>query len=125
MNWTPATMTENDEDEQQLECNRRDDEEVYRDQVLGMVLEKGPPSLRGRIAVPYQVYGDGRLRNFDSDLQQFSVNTRSTPAGVGQAPLPNRFRNSGYTVGRPSRRRLFHFQQSRNPWRCQAMTFSV
>ena len=88
MNWTPATMTENEEDEQQLECNRRDDEEVYRDQVLGMVLEKGPPSLRGRIAVPYQVYGDGRLRNFDSDLQQFSVNTRSTQRGLARLLCP-------------------------------------
>jgi hypothetical protein len=35
-----------------------------------------------------------------------------------------RVRTSGGTVGRPTRRRLFHVQNRRMPWRCQAMTVS-
>jgi hypothetical protein len=33
-------------------------------------------------------------------------------------------RTSSGTEGRPRRRRLFHFQNRRKPWRCQAMTVS-
>jgi hypothetical protein len=54
-----------------------------------MVLEKGPPGLGGRLRVPDHVFGDGCLRDFDSNLQQFSVNAWSTPTWVGEAHLPN------------------------------------
>jgi len=39
--------------------------------------------------VPDHVFGDGCLRDFDSNLQQFSVNAWSTPTWVGEAHLPN------------------------------------
>lgn len=84
MNRTAAVMAENDEDEQEFERNRWDDEEVYGDQVLGVVLEKGSPRLGGRLAAPDHVLRDGCLRNFDSNLQQFSMDTRCTPTWIGQ-----------------------------------------
>ena len=39
--------------------------------------------------MPDHVFGDGCLRDFDSNLQQFSVNAWSTPTWVGEAHLPN------------------------------------
>ena len=44
--------------------------------------------------------------------------------GLARLIFRIRFRTSGDTHGRPSRWRLFQFQYSRNPWRCQAMTVS-
>lgn len=38
---TSAIMVENQEDEEELEGHRWDEEEVYGDEVLGMVVEKG------------------------------------------------------------------------------------
>lgn len=90
---TPAIMVENDEDEQELECNCWDDEEVCRNRLLGVVVEKRPPGLRRKIAVPHNVFGDCCLRNFDSDLPQLSVNARNAPARVGQADFTNEIPN--------------------------------
>src|SRR5882724_8248337 len=44
--------------------------------------------------------------------------------GLARLIFRIRFRTSGDTHGRPSRWRLFQFQYSRNPLRCQAMTVS-
>ena len=112
------------EDEEEFDCNRWDDEEAYRDQLLSMVLEKGPPGLRRRITVPDQVFGDRRLRPFDSNLPQFSVKARSAPARVGKAHLTNKIPNFCTCGWAAQAGRLFHFQWSRNPMRCQAMTVS-
>src|SRR5260370_23979859 len=89
MNRTSAVMVENHKDEEELERNRRDDEEICRNQVLGVILEKGSPCLGGRPPLPDQVLGDRGLRHLDSNLQQFSVNARSSPTRVGEAHLPN------------------------------------
>jgi hypothetical protein len=78
VNRTLEIVAENNEDEQEFECNRWDDEEAYRDQVLSMVLEKGPPGLRRRITVPDQVFGDRRLRHFDSIMLKTCIRTRKT-----------------------------------------------
>jgi hypothetical protein len=90
---TSAIMVENQEDEEEFEGNCWDKEEVYGDEVLGMVVEKGAPGLRGRFAAPDHVFGDGCLREFDSDLQQFSVNARGAPERIGEAHLPNEIAN--------------------------------
>ena len=39
------------------------------------------------------VFGDGRLRHLDSDLQQFPMNARSAPARVGEAHLTDQIAN--------------------------------
>ena len=44
--------------------------------------------------------------------------------GLASAIVRINGRTSGGTPGRPSRRRLFHVQKSRKPWRCQARTVS-
>ena len=54
MNRTSTVMLENHEDEQELEGNRWNEEEICRDQVLSVILEKGSPGLGGRFPVPDQ-----------------------------------------------------------------------
>jgi phage baseplate assembly protein gpV len=39
------------------------------------------------------VFGDGCLREFDSDLQQLTVNARSAPARIGKAHLADEIAN--------------------------------
>jgi len=53
MTGTSAIMVENQEDEEELEGHRWDEEEVYGDEVLGMVVEKGAPGLGGRFAASH------------------------------------------------------------------------
>ena len=53
MKRTSAIMVENQEDEEELEGHRWDEEEVYGDEVLGMVVEKGAPGLGGRFAASH------------------------------------------------------------------------
>ena len=74
--------------------------------------------------MPDQVFGDRRLRPFDSNLPQFSVKARSAPARVGKAHLTNKIPNFCTCGWAAQAGRLFHFQWSRNPMRCQAMTVS-
>jgi hypothetical protein len=95
-------MTENHEGEEELKCDGRHHEEVYGDQVLD-VIEKGSPRLGGRFAVPDHVLGDGCLRHLNSNLQQFGMDARSSPARVGETHFPDEIPNFMDTEGRPSR----------------------
>src|SRR5260370_2962144 len=61
MHRTSPIMAKNHEGEQELKSDGRHDEEVYGDQVLGVVFEKGSPRLGGRFPVPDHVLGDGCL----------------------------------------------------------------
>jgi len=103
MHGTSAVMTENYEGEGELKCDGRYHEEVYGDQMLDVIVEKGSPRLGGRFAVPDHVLGDGCLRHLNS-------NPRSSPwmRGAPQRELARlifrmRFRTSLDTEGRPSR----------------------
>src|SRR6266850_5881583 len=44
-------------------------------------------------SLPDHVFGDRGLRHLDSNLQQFPVNARRSPARVGEAHLPNQIPN--------------------------------
>jgi hypothetical protein len=99
-------------------------EEVCSDQVLGMVLEKGPPSLRGRFSVPRHIFGNRRLRDCDSNLQQFTVNAWSTPTWVGQAHLTNQFPNFRAYGWAAFAVPTLPSPIEPKPLRCQAMTVS-
>src|SRR6267378_5111407 len=93
MNRTSAVMAENHEGEQELKRDGGHHKEVYGNNVLGVILEKGSPRLGGRFPVSGHVFGDGCLRHLDSNLQKFPVNARSSPARVGETHLPNQISN--------------------------------
>ena len=99
MNRTSPVMAENHEGEEELKRDGRHHEEVYGDQVLGVIVEKGSPLLGGRFAVPDHVFGDRGLRHLDTKFQEFAMNARSSPAGVGEAHFPDQFANLELPLG--------------------------
>jgi len=83
VNHATASMTQNDEDEQQLETYRRNDEEVYGHHLRHVILDEGLPIL-GWWYRPISAYetGYGSFRDVDAEHQQFAMNLRSTPSVV-------------------------------------------
>jgi hypothetical protein len=69
-----AVVGEDDEDEEQPECNRRDDEEVGRHDPARVIGEKGAPGLRRRPSLSLHVLGDGGLTHRDSQFEEFAIN---------------------------------------------------
>ena len=63
MDRTPTVVRENHKDEQKPGRDRRNNEEVGRDHVLHVVLQKCPPILRRRLPVPDHVLRDCCLRD--------------------------------------------------------------
>ncbi len=73
--------------------NRWDNEEICRNQILGVILEKGSPRLGGRFPVPDHVLGDCCLRHLNTEFQEFPMNARSAPARVGETHVPDEIPN--------------------------------
>src|SRR2546422_1812950 len=121
----PASlMGQHQEYVKDLEAESRNSEEVYRYQVLHVILQEGPPSLRWRLSVTVHVLAHAGLADVHTEFEQFAVN----PGGaVGFARLIRRIRSrtSFGTDGRPGwPSRTFHVQKRRKPFRCQAITVS-
>src|SRR3977135_3772399 len=93
MNRTSPVMAENHEGKEELKRDGRNHEEVYGDQVLGVIVEKGSPRLGGRFAMPDHVFGDRGLRHLDTKFQEFAMKARSSPAGGGEAPFQDKNAN--------------------------------
>src|SRR5260370_32038627 len=89
-----------------------------------MIAQKLFPGLRRRLSPPHHVLGYRRLRDVNTEFQQFSVDTRSTPELVCHTHPSNQLSVSWGTEGRPPRIPLFQVQYNRNPFRCQAITVS-
>src|SRR2546426_3782179 len=64
-------------------------EEIQRDQILGVILQKRAPRLRQRPPRPEHVLRNRRLRYRQAQLQQLPVNPRRTPERIGAADPPN------------------------------------
>ena len=73
----PALVRQHQKPVQDLEPDRRHNEEVHRDQCLQVVAEERPSGLRRRLAVPDHVLADAGLTDLDAELQKFAVNVRS------------------------------------------------
>jgi len=59
-------------------------EEVDRDQVPEVILQKGSPGLRGWPLVARHVFGHCGLRNLDAQLEELAMNPGSAPERIGQ-----------------------------------------
>jgi hypothetical protein len=80
----PTTiMREHEKDEQQPEGRCRNNEEVSRDQIARVILQKSSPGLRGGPARTNHILGDRAFGNLDAEFLEFAVDTWSTPAWVG------------------------------------------
>src|SRR5260370_36218899 len=93
MHRASPIMAKNHEGEQELKSDGGNDEEVYGDQVLGVVFEKGSPLLGGRLLVPDHVLADRSLRHLYTEFQEFAMDARRSPARIGEAHLPDQIPN--------------------------------
>jgi hypothetical protein len=53
------------------------------------VVEKGAPSLRRRLAGAHHVFGNRGSGEHQAQLEEFSMNSRRSPKGIGQAHASN------------------------------------
>jgi len=65
-----------------LETNGRHGKEVDGDQLLGMILQEGAPSLRRRFAGAHHVFAHAALRDSDSKLEQLPVDAGCAPTRI-------------------------------------------
>ena len=70
-----------------LETDRGHCEEVDRDQLLGMIVQKCAPSLRRRFAAAHHVFADAALTDVDAELEQLTRDPWCTPTGILSAHL--------------------------------------
>ena len=74
----------------------------------------------------HHVLGDGGLGDFDAQFQQLAVNARCTPARVMTAHHPNQTPNLvRYPGSTWLAQWIFHVQNKRDPFLCQATTVSA
>jgi hypothetical protein len=84
-----AVVGEHHEDEQQATGDRRPGEEIDGHQRPDVILKEGPPRLGGRATPARQEPRDGALGDVEAKLEQFTVDARCTPQGVGCGHLVN------------------------------------
>src|SRR5437016_5754168 len=82
-------VAQHHEHKQHSKGRGRDREEIQRDQILGVVLQKRAPRLRRRPPRPDHELRNRRLRYRQAQLQELAVNPRRTPERIGAADPPN------------------------------------
>ena len=81
----PPVVSQDEKDVENAERNRPNREEVDRNDFFAVIFEERAPGLRGWLWTPAHVLGDGRLRELDSEFEDFSMNPRSSPKRIGFA----------------------------------------
>jgi len=82
-------VSQDHEDEQDLERHRGHREEVDRDQAPEVVVEKRAPGLRRSRSLAHHVLRHRSLGDLNAQLLQFPVNPRRAPEGVGARHPPD------------------------------------
>src|SRR6266849_10389364 len=72
---------------QQTTRSRWDDEQIHRRDAVGMIVEKCFPTLGRRPSTRGHILGYAGLPNFDTELEQLSMNPWSSPERIGDAHL--------------------------------------
>src|SRR5476649_1288634 len=72
---------------QQTKRNRWDDEQIHRRDAVGMIVEKCFPTLGRRPCTPNHILGHAGLPDFDTELEQLSMDPWSFPERIGDAHL--------------------------------------
>ena len=76
-----AVMGQHQEHVKNLETDSGKGQEMDGDQLVGMILEEGTPSLRGRFVGAQHVFADTGLSDVDAEFEQFAMDAGRTPAG--------------------------------------------
>ena len=82
-----SLQAQHHEYKQQSEGHRRHHGEVDCDSLRKMIAEERAPSLGRWFSLSWQVLRDGRLGGCDPELEEFAVNSRRTPGGIGPVHL--------------------------------------
>src|SRR5438445_4318237 len=80
----PALVGEHNEDEEHPQASSRDREEIDGDQIPEVIGQERSPALRGRRAPLWEQAGDGALGDVDAELEEFAMDSGSTPQGIGR-----------------------------------------
>src|SRR6266567_5277454 len=80
-----SVMSQHQEYIEDLEAESRNREEVHRYQVLHVILQEGPPSLRWRLPVTDYVLAHAGLADVYTEFEQFAVNSWGSPGWVRAA----------------------------------------
>jgi hypothetical protein len=67
--YPPPFMGQHQEHVQNLEADGGHGEEVDRDKLLDVVVEKCPPGLAGRLSLPDQIFADASLADVNTELE--------------------------------------------------------
>src|ERR1035441_2777631 len=65
-----------------LEADGGHSEKIDGDQLLGVFLQEGAPSLRRRLATAHHVFAYAALPDVDAEFEQFTVDAGCTPSGI-------------------------------------------
>ena len=82
MEHTSPIMSQDHQDEENPESQRRYDEEIECDRLIEVVGEEALPGWRRIGRSPRHVLGNGRLTDIDPKFQEFTVDSRSAPKGI-------------------------------------------
>jgi hypothetical protein len=74
---------------QQLKLDGWHDEQIDRGNLSGVIAQERRPALGRWTTMPDHVFGDRRLGDLDTQLQQLSMNARRTSERVLAAHLPH------------------------------------
>src|SRR5882762_8206271 len=84
MEDAPAVVGEHDEDEQNAQARGGNSEEIDGDEVSDVIGQERAPRLRRRRAALREQTRDGALSNVDAELEEFAMDSGSTPQGIGR-----------------------------------------
>jgi hypothetical protein len=84
-----AVYMNDDESTEQVETDRRDDEEVRGGNLRRVVAQEGPAYLVGWLPSFHHVLGDARLRDLKPELDEFAVDARRAPKRIFDADPPD------------------------------------
>src|SRR5216684_2577194 len=97
-----AAAPDDDEGIERVEADRRNNEQVHGGNVWRVVVQEGPPSLAGWPSSFDHVLGDARLRDLNSELEQFAVDAWRAPKRIFNAHPPDQCAQLRFDLRPPS-----------------------
>src|SRR5215813_10149270 len=89
VNELPPAVRKKHQTVEQLEADRRHDEQICGGNSRCLIAQEGRPTLTRSSGAFDHVLGDGRLGDLDAELEQLAMNPGRTPQPVGAAHLPD------------------------------------
>ena len=102
VNDPSAVVAEDDHGVEQAKRRGRNNEHVDGHGVAHVVAQEAAPGRGGDFGSPWHVSSDGRLADHDAELEQFAVDSGSTPERIGDAHPADQITGLGVQLG-PSR----------------------